>query len=119
LLLSIEMVKRFGPFGASVSFMIGSVLAVIVSERVSRSLWRFAFPTDALLRILICAIVAGVATELSLHWLSAQNPWLLLITGGGIYALSYFIGLVLLMRFKIRRFMSAPWEHDILARQHA
>jgi hypothetical protein len=33
--------------------------------------------------------------------------------------LSYLIGLVLLMRFKIRRFLAAPWEHDILARQHA
>jgi O-antigen/teichoic acid export membrane protein len=119
LLLSIEMVKRFGPFGASISFMTGSVLAVVVSERVSRSLWRFAFPADALLRILICAIIAGVVTHFSLQWLSAQNPWLLLIGGGGIYALSYFIGLVLLMRFKIRRFLSSPWEHDILARQHA
>jgi O-antigen/teichoic acid export membrane protein len=119
LLLSIEMVKRFGPFGAAIAFMIGSVLAVVVAACVSRNIWRFAFPTEALLRILVCTIIAGAATELSLHWLSLQNSWLLLIVGGGIYALTYFASLVLLMSFNIRRFMSAPWEHDILARQHA
>jgi len=119
LLLSIEMVKRFGPLGAAISYMTGSVLAVVVAARVSRSIWSFTFPTEALLRILTCAVIAGAATELGLHWLSAQAPWLSLLAGGGIYALTYFTSLVLLMNFNIRRFMSAPWEHDILARQHA
>ena len=116
LLLSIGMVRKFGPSGAAIAFMIGSLVAVIVAARVSRNIWRFSFPAETLLRVLICATIAGIVTELSLQWMPVHNPWRSLITGGLIYALIYFIGLVLLVRFNIRRFLSAPWEHAILLR---
>lgn len=116
LALSIALVKLYGPVGAAVSFMIGSCAAVLVSALVSRRLWPFKIPIQSILRVLACAFIAAFIV-MGATLLMPQNAWLQLVLGGLIYGGAYFVLLVAIVRFDLRRFIAAPWEHHLFAGQ--
>lgn len=108
--MSLALIPVWGPTGAAISFVAGSFLGLISSIMLSQTFCKISWPVGMLLRVLICAVIAGAAARLGSE---IQGPALLKLAIGGLAFGGVYLGtLHVLLNFRLSNFLSEPWKLD-------
>src|SRR5262249_35388431 len=106
--LGIVLIRTCGNLGAAVTYVVATLLALVISAWASLNAFRFSIPWSRLLGIAAAAAAASAVTWPILP-LAARFGMLSEIAAGSIAFSAVYAGVLMLCGVPIRHLIELPW----------